>query len=511
MSEPYDIVVIGAGPSGAAVAARIAEATRARLCVLEAGPEAGNWRARSPGSRGDADDGLDWGRSSPAQDQLGRRRIELPAGRGLGGSELLAPPVWLRPAESDVDAWGIPGWSGAELGAALRAVEARAAPAPVAAPRPISRRFAEAEGAPATPPDPAHSGLGLLPQTLGGQGRRTCWDSLAAPLAAKGRIAVRTDSRVARILFRRWRAVGVELTSGERVDALGGVILCAGPLETPAVLMRSGVGSGYALDALGIPVAAHLEGVGQGLAMRPAAALIHEAPERGAMSGFFSVPGRILAAAARAAGDLRGPAAQPLEEAGGFLRVARGAGAPDLEVRLRLGALEGAEDGAPPGLRLEARLCRPVSRGRLALRGTDPRLAPRISPGLLTQEEDRAAMRAAIRRLRALFDREEFDGLRGAELRPGRKVQSEEALDAWLAAAVEASGEVSGGCAMGLSEDAPLDPSLRVRGIDGLWVCDSSAMPAPVSAGTRAAAAALGWHGGGMIVEQLRSAVHDAA
>ncbi|MGG7567227.1 GMC family oxidoreductase [Rhodovulum sp. DZ06] len=511
MAEAWDIVVIGAGPSGAAAAARLAEETRASICVLEAGEPADSWRARLPAWQGDAEHGLDWGRSAPPQDLLGGRRPALPSGRGVGGSELLAPPLWMRAAPEDFDAWNLPGWDWGALGPSWAEVERRLAPRPPARPEPVSAALAGTEGVPAAPPEPAHTGFGLLPGTAPRGARRTTWDALAAPLADRGRIELLTGRRVARVLFRQWRAVAVELTDGRRITARGGVILCAGALETPTILMRSGIGPSGRIGALGLPVAVHVGGVGEHLCVRPLIRLVHDGGGRG---GDWKNAARWLVAAAGWTGaEKGGPLGRCLYEAGGFLRAGHGAGPTDIEARLRLARPDWPvkDRFAPPGLTLEARICRPVSRGRVSLAGADPRLAPRVDPGLLSRDADRALMRVALRRLRAIIDREEFEGLVGPEAAPGRKVEDESALDALVRRTVISGGEMAGTCAMGAREESPLDPQMRVRGVDGLWVCDTSAFPALPSAGTRAAAAAAGWHGGGMIARALATDIRDVA
>jgi choline dehydrogenase-like flavoprotein len=208
-----------------------------------------------------------------------------------------------------------------------------------------------------------------------------------------------------------------------------------------------------------------------------------------------------------------GPLGAGLIEAGGFLRVGAGAGAPDIELRLRLAqpAWPSGSIWARPGMTLEARLCRPASCGRVGLGGVDPRLAPRVDPGLMADEGDRQLMREALRRMRSLIDREEFDAWREEETAPGRKIRGEDAMAAAIAARVTSAGEMAGTCAMGLDETSPIDPEMRVRGVEGAWVCDSSALPALPSSGLRAAAVAAGWHGGGLVSQQLYYDLRDAA
>jgi choline dehydrogenase-like flavoprotein len=514
MGEAYDILVIGAGPSGAAVAARIAADTKATVCVLEAGGGARGWRGRMPvwQASAQAKGAIDWGRVSVPQQGLGGRRVLLAGGRGVGGSDLLAPPLWLRARARDFDDWYIPNWAWNDIAPAYQEAERRMRPAATHDPDALSDAFSEAEGAPATPPEPGHMGLGLLPQTIRGGRRFMVSDAFLQPVMDSGRVALLKNARVSRILFNRWRAAGVELTDGRRVRVRAGIILCAGAVETPAILLRSGIGPSDRLRALGIPLASHSPLVGENLSVRPRLGLVHVGPRAGAGFDWRQALKWLGAAAVWSLGG-EGALGAELTEAGGFLRVGVGVGAPDVEVRLRLAqpAWPSKSIWARPGITLEARLCCPMSLGRVGLAGTDPRLAPRVDPGLMAHEADRQLMREAMRRLRSLIDREEFDAWREDESAPGRRIHSEDAMAAAVAARVTSAGEMSGSCHMGESEDAPLSPDLQVRGVEGAWVCDASIFPTLPSSGLRAATFAAGWHGGGLIAQQLFYHLRDAA
>ncbi|MFT6773188.1 MAG: choline dehydrogenase [Paracoccaceae bacterium] len=514
MTEAFDILVIGSGPAGAAAAARLAADTKASICVLEAGGDAIGWRGRLPmwQAAPDCKDALDWGRASSPQAGLGGRSVAIALGRGLGGSDLLAPPLWQRGAPNDFDRWTLPDWNWAALLPSLRDAEGRLRPTAAASPHGLSNAFAQTEGAPAEPPEPDRTGLGLLPQTIANGRRLLVSDMYLAPLIASGRVSIASDTRVARVLFSRWRAAGVELVDGRRLRARGGVVLCAGAVETPAILLRSGVGPSDRLRALGIQVAADAPQVGENLQVRPMMTAVHLGPHGGAGYDWRQMLKWLGAAAVWGMGG-DGPLGLGLTEAGGFLRAGVGSGPPDIELRLRLAqpAWPSGSVFARPGLTLEARICRPRSVGRVGLAGVDPRLSPRIDPALMAHEDDRALMRVALRRMRGLIDREEFDGWRDAESVPGRRVSSEEALAEAVARRVTSSGEMAGSCHMGVGESAPVDPQMRVRGIEGAWVCDSSVLPTLPSAGMRVAATAAGWHGAGLIALQLQHDLRDAA
>lgn len=514
MAEAFDILVIGAGPSGAAAAARIAADTKATVCVLEAGGDAPGWRGRMPVWQASPDrkDSIDWGRVSSPQDGLGGRSVLLSGGRGVGGSDLLAPPLWLRARAEDFDDWRLPGWSWADVAPAYKEAERRLKPAAAADPWDISDAFARADGAPATPPEPGRTGLGLLPQTIRDGRRLMVSDAYLQPDVDSGRVALLKNARVSRILFSRWRAAGIELTDGRRLRARAGVVLCAGAVETPAILLRSGVGPSDRLRALGIPLASHSPLMGERMSVRPRFNIVHAGPRAGAGVDWRQALKWLGAAAVWSMGG-EGPLGAGLTEAGGFLRVGAGAGPPDVELRLRVAqpAWPSSSIWARPGMTLEARLCRPASLGRVGLAGADPQLAPRVDPALMAHEADRLLMREAMRRMRSLIDREDFDSWREDESAPGRRFKSEESMAAAVAARVTSAGEMSGSCAMGESDEAPIDPELRVRGVEGAWVCDASILPSLPSSGMRAAAVAAGWHGGGLVAQQLFYTLRDAA
>lgn len=514
MGEAFDILVIGAGPSGAAAAARIAADTKATVCVLEAGVDSPGWRGRLPVWQASPDrkNSIDWGRVSSPQDGLGGRSVMLASGRGVGGSDLLAPPLWLRARAEDFDGWQLPGWTWSDVSPAYQEAERRLVPAVSHDPSDMSDAFAAAEGAPATPPEPGRTGLGLLPQTIKGGRKLMASDAFLQPALDTGRVGLMTNARVSRILFSRWRAAGVELTDGRRLRARGGVVICAGAVETPAILLRSGIGPSDRLRALGIPLASHSPEMGENLRVRPRFSLVHAGPRAGAGMDWRQALKWLGAAGVWSMGG-EGPLGAGLVEAGGFLRVGGGAGLPDVEVRLRLAqpAWPSSSIWARPGITLEARLCRPASLGRVGLAGAEPGLAPRVDPGLMANPDDRALMREAMRRMRSLIDREDFDDWREPEAAPGRRIESEAAMAAAVAARVTSSGEISGSCAMGEHEHAPLDPELRVRGVEGAWVCDASIFPTMPSSGLRAAAVAAGWHGGGLVAQQLFYELRDAA
>jgi choline dehydrogenase len=514
MAEAFDILVIGAGPSGAAAAARLAADTGASICVLEAGTDDVGWRGRMPvwQDRSDRRDGLDWGRTSSPQGGLHGRRVPMAAGKGVGGSELLAPPLWSRAMPQDFDDWKLPGWGWGSIRPAYEEAERRLKPHAADRPQMASCDFVQVDGAPATTPEPGRAGLGLLAQTLDNGRRALASDVFLAPLIASGRVSLMPSVRVARVLFQQWRASGVELTDGRRLRARGGVVLCAGAMETPAILLRSGIGPSDRLRALGIKFVAHSPEVGENLRVRPLMTAVHMGGRAGAGYDWRQIAKWLWGAAVWHGGGV-GPLGAGLSEAGGFLRAASGVGAPDMEVRIRLAqpAWPSGSIFAQPGVTLEARLCRPLSRGRVGLAGADPRLPPRIDPALLVDEDDAVLMRAALRRMRGLVDREEFDRWRDAESVPGRGVQSEAAIAAAVKARVTSAGEAAGTCRMGLDDRAPIDPSMRVRGVDAMWVCDASIFPTLPSAGLRAAATAGGWHGAGMIARQLMVDLRDAA
>ena len=460
----YDVIVVGAGSAGCALAGRLAPRLPGSVLLVEAGTGAlatadvGSLAATAPGHS------RNW--AHPAELAPGIPAV-VPRGRGVGGSGAINAAVWTYVTPADAADWDQPGWGYPALRYWYAVAEregqyASDGPIPVVVPsgellHPSAERFlaaAEALGFPGEPDKNAGGppGAGLMPSNSR-HGLRI--DAARAylprplPLGAQRIVeprgpAVRADATVERVLVERGRAVGVELAGGERIPT-GEVVLCAGAVGTPRILLRSGIGPADALRAAGVDVHADLP-VGRGWSDHPAVFLPFRTDDP---------PPHPHAPTAQAA-----------------LHWDAGADpAGDVEVLLFARPFE------PGGeLHLMCALQQPDSRGVLDL--------DRISYGYLRTEHDRRRLRHALRTGADLLRA----GL-GARTEPGGDVLgNDRVLDAWIAAHLTTAVHLCGSAALG----RVVDPELRVLGIDGLRVADTSVLPVVPRRGPAATAVAIG-------------------
>jgi choline dehydrogenase-like flavoprotein len=463
-----DVLVVGAGSAGCALAARLP----GRVLLLEAGPLDLPPELRDAGSLAGTAPDHPWNWAYAAELRPGRP-VVVPRGRGLGGSAAINGANWVWATPADPRDWDQPGWSWTDLTAAYRAAETDLDLAAVPAPRwhgasgpvpvrrpagellhPAAERFLEASvrlGFPAEPDKNAGGapGAGLVPcNALDG----VRVNPAMAYLRDTDRITVRGGAPVDRVLFDGDRARGVVLVDGTAVEA-GEVVLAAGAVATAQILLRSGVGPADGLRAAGIPVRLDLP-VGTGWSDHPAVHLPFRTADPPAHP---HVPG------SQAALDLD-LGADP---------------AGDGEVLLFVRPFT---PGGP--LNLMCALQAPDSRGTLSLASPDPRERPLIRYRYLRTEHDRRRLRHVIRTAAELLRA----GL-GTRVAPGGDVLgTDRALDGWIADNLTTSVHLSGSAPMG----PVLNPELRVHGVTGLRVADTSALPTVPRRGTAATAVAIG-------------------
>ncbi|MEO1000793.1 MAG: GMC oxidoreductase, partial [Pseudomonadota bacterium] len=379
---------------------------------------------------------------------------------------------------------------------AFEAVEAAIRPERLPDPHPLSTAFGETLPGAAPSPEAESAGIFRVNMVMGR--RNSAADAFLRP--AGDRVAVRTGREVARITLSEGRATGIETRDGARIAARAGVILSAGAIETPMILMRSGLGPAATLRARGIEVAREMDGVGANLHDHPAVALHHAGPG----SGYGLTPAQLpLWAFAPVDYALRGRGrlASNTVEAGAFL-ASGGTGAPDCQVHFIPCRIGHAGRAIVWGAGYTADVCvsRPASRGRLGMAGP---FEPEIDLGLLSDPADLATLRAGVRRLRALLAAAPFGRRRAPEVFPGPEVAGDDALDTFIRARAGTSYHPVGSVRMGGAE-APVTAELALRGTEALWVADCSVMPAITSANTNAPAMMIGWRAGEMVARATR-------
>jgi choline dehydrogenase len=481
MAAGHDIAIVGAGSAGCVLAARLTEDPACRVLLVEAGPDypAGDLPADlADGIHGTSTATHDWGLTGTGA--AGAVPQPLPRGRVTGGSSAVNATFALRGHPADYDGWALPGWSFGEVIPAFlrleRDLDFGAAPHHGdVGPVPIRRYLGEersdltaaveeafvAVGIPriADHNAPGAVGVSALPVNCVGGRRISTALAYLEPARRRSNLTVRPGCQVRDVVIRDGRAVGIRTESGDVFPA-DEVIVAAGAYESPAVLLRSGVGPAVDLAALGIPLVADLRGVGANLADHP----------------WVSV-------------DL--PCAAPDGDPAIFQLVATarsshgGTGAaPDLQ--LMVCGPYPLHDGY--GFSLAAALLAPSSRGRLRLRSVDPGVAPEIDLGYFRDDADLSRLVECLRLVEDASHSGPLPGVtHGARLGPPDDVLTDDAaVAAWIRATAMTYHHPVGTCAMGLDPDegAVVDPDGRVFGVTGLSVVDASVMPAPPSANT---------------------------
>jgi choline dehydrogenase len=505
----FDYVIVGAGSAGCVLAARLTEDPATRVLLVEAGPPDDAAQIRMPAGTPMLWQGpYAWDDATTPQRNAADRSVFWPHGRTLGGSSSINGMIYIRGNRVDYDIWadryGCAGWSYADLLPYFRRAEDQqrgesryhgvGGPLRVEDPRythPLSRAWVEAAAAAglAANPDfngPTQDGAGYY-QVTQREGRRwSAADAYLRPAMRRGNLTVETDALATRVLIEDGRAVGLRYLrqDGEHQARAGReVLLCGGAVNSPQLLLLSGVGPADHLRGHGIQVLVDAPRVGDGLQDHPTCFMVWDTPTT--PHPLEEATPDNLALWQR---ERRGPMASHGVEVGGFARSHDGLAAPDLQF--------GVAGGPPPlpGLggttrRVSSMIVVAVdarSRGRLRLRSADPRAKAAIDPGYLADEADLEVLVAGVRQAREIAASQPFAGLTAGELAPGAPLADDERLRAWVRGNVTTIFHPTGSCAMGGSEAAVCDPELRVRGVDGLRVVDASVMPAVPRGNTNA-------------------------
>lgn len=487
----HDVIVVGAGSTGCVVARRLVD-RGARVLLLEAGGRDTDDAIHDPRRFGELWFGeRDWAYRTAPQDHAAGRRLHWPRGRVLGGSSSLNAMIYTRGAAADYDHWaylGNDGWSWDDVLPVFRAIEDFDAGASelhgTGGPLPVLSKYAT---------DPIHDslidaaveiGIGFNPDynsgvpdgvsrvqfTIAGGRRASAAVAYLGPVLERRELTVVTGARARRLLLKEGRCTGVEWIDADgqvHTAYAGEIVVSAGAIESPKLLMLSGIGDAEHLRSVGIDVAAHLPGVGQNL---------HDHVLVPVVFGTERSPGRPSPGL--------GPAQTHL-----FWHSRPGLPVPDVQpLHFPVPMYPQGESGPPDGFTLQAGLVRPSSRGSIRLTGPGVYDELHIDPNTLGTDADLNALLAAVdlcRELGAAKSLREDWGSR--EMFPGNGDVTE-----YVRATVSTYHHQAGTCKMGIDAGAVVDPRLKVHGIDGLRVADASVFPSVTSGNTHAPALLVG-------------------
>ena len=486
----FDYVVVGAGSAGCVIAARLSEDPDVSVVLLESGPADTRpeiWAPPAWPSLWGTD--VDYGYTTVAQTGTAGTTHNWPRGHTLGGSSSINAMVYLRGHRNDFDQWsesGCPGWDYESVLPYFRRMESvcgadpdyrgtsgpmRPAPVSPAEANPMSRVFldaAEAAGFGSTTDfnGATAEGAGWHDLSITGRQRQSAATAYLRPVLGRRNLAVLTRSRVRNLRFSGNRCVGVDFDDAghpKTVHAGREVIVCAGAVDSPRLLLLSGIGPAAELERAGIAVAHDLPGVGRNLHDHPLCGVSYEAAQ--------PIP----------------PARTNHAETSLLWRSAPGLDGPDMQLMFIHVPFHPPHLTAPPNSFTLAVAAVPESRGSIRLAGPDPATPPLIDPNYLSAESDVTRMLHGIGVAREIAAAAPMTPWRRREVLPGPEATDEAALRGYLARATGTYYHPVGSCAMGTGRDAVVDPMLRVHGLDGVRVVDASVMPTIVCVNTNAA------------------------
>lgn len=526
----FDYVIVGAGSSGCVLANRLSADGRTTVAVLEAGPRDSSFWIHLPIGYGRTmwDPKVNWKFQTEPEPNMAGRQIYWPRGKVLGGSSSINGLLVVRGQNEDYDRWakqGSPGWGWHDVLPYFLKIENNSelgddqlhgthGPLPVSS---IGRKHelieaviasAEANGVPRTNDfnGRRQEGAGYYQLTTRNGWRMSAAEAYLRPAEKRGNVTVLTDTQVARVLFEGRKAVGVVCRTGNQtrnIKARRGVILSAGAIQSPQLLMLSGIGPAKHLQDNDVPVLIDRPQVGQNLQDHLQFRLIYKANKPittndalRSLWGRFKLGLEWLMFRS-------GALAIGINQGGIFARLMPDAKTPDIQFHVAtLSAdMAGGKVHDFSGFTLSVCQLRPESRGYIALASSDPMARPLIHANYLATETDRAFAVKSIEYARKLAATAPLSDLVEAEVVPGPDVKTEAEILEFARRSGATIFHPSGTCRMGTDDDAVVDPRLRVRGVSGLWVVDCSIMPTLVSGNTNVPAMMIAEKAADMILE----------
>lgn len=503
-----DYVIVGAGSAGCAIAYRLAEAGKNVLIIEHGGSDRGPFIQMPAALSYPMNMKMyDWGLKSDPEPHLGGRQLVTPRGKVIGGSSSINGMIYVRGHARDFDHWadtGAQGWGYADVLPYFKRMEHwhdgghggdpawRGTDGPLHITRgprknPLTRAFVAAGGQAGYQLTGDYNGeqqegFGPFDATIYKGHRWSAASAYLRPALTRPNCTL-TRALARRVIIEDGRAVGVEVSRGKKVEVIRAnveVIIAASALNSPKLLMLSGIGPAAHLADHGIPVVADRPGVGQNLQDHLELYIQQAATKPVTLFAYWNLRGKARIGAEWLLWKTGLGASNQFESAG-FIRSRAGVDYPDIQFHFLPIAVSYDGKTAPEGHGFQAHVgpMRSASRGQVTLRSADPEANPRIQFNYMSDPQDWVDFRQCIRLTREIFAQPAFDDYRGHEIQPGDAAQTDADLDAFIRDHAESAYHPCGTCKMGAVDDpmAVVDPETRVIGVEGLRVADSSIFP----------------------------------